>query len=630
MSYYTSPLLAFWGLTSTTWWLLWGVLTVLTVVLIVLLRTRWANAKSWKKCAVLSLWVHVLLGCVATTVRIVTGAPELGNDEPIRVSVRMVAIAAETPPTKEITPEWEQPSEPAMISPEALPLEAPIIDEPEALEPLPEPEPVEPAPPLEAPELLKVEEVENIAEVEEIADDSAKVQAEVAPEVASTPPTTSVIADGDVAAPSNDPPAPTDPLPLPTPTEKLPSTSEPKSLPRPAAAATQQNNAPPSPAKPTPVETELPETYANRFAKDRDALVEKRGGSEQTERAVRAALGWLANAQSDNGGWDASRFGAGAARIVLGEDRQGAGANADSGITGLALLAFLGSGHTHTGGNYTHEVAAGLEYLRQRQRSDGSLYGNAHFFARMYCHSMATFAVCEAYALTKDQRLKPMAQAAIRYTLSQQHTTDGGWRYQRGDTGDTSQLGWQLMTLKSAQLAGLEIPRVTWTRVDHFLRRVRRGRDGGLAAYRPNSPVSRSMTAEALFCRQLQQEQQQGQLSDAAVQEAVAMVAVELPTAERRNLYFWYYATLALQRSQNQSAQTAEAWEKWNHALTSALLSTQQDNGSWDTRTAWGGCGGQVYTTALSALCLEVYYRYNPAELPQEVANRGGWQSVHR
>lgn len=617
MSYHTLPLLAFWGLTSTTWWLLWGVLSVLTVVLIVLLRTRWSHAKSWKKCAVLSLWVHVLLGCVATTVRIVTGAPELGNDEPIRVAVRMVAVAAETPPTEEITPEWEQSSEPAMIAPEALPLEAPVIEEPEALEPLPEPEPVEPAPPLEAPELLEVA----VEEMEELADDSAKVQAEVAPEVAPTLAPTPDSSD-DIDAPSNDP--------LPTPTEKLLPASEPKPLPLPATPPTQQNNAPPSPAQPAPVETELPETYADRFAKDRDALVEKRGGSEQTERAVRAALGWLANAQSDSGGWDASRFGAGAARIVLGEDRQGAGANADSGITGLALLAFLGSGHTHTGGSYTHEVAAGLEYLRQRQRSDGSLYGNAHFFARMYCHSMATFAVCEAYALTKDQRLKPMAQAAIRYTLSQQHTTDGGWRYQRGDTGDTSQLGWQLMTLKSAQLAGLEIPHVTWTRVDHFLRRVRRGRNGGLAAYRPNSPVSRSMTAEALFCRQLQQEQQQGQLSDAAVQEAVAMVATELPTAGRRNLYFWYYATLALQRSQNQSAQTAEAWEKWNHALTAALLSTQQDDGSWDTRTAWGGCGGQVYTTALSALCLEVYYRYNPAELPQEVANRDGWQGVHR
>ena len=166
----------------------------------------------------------------------------------------------------------------------------------------------------------------------------------------------------------------------------------------------------------------------------------------------------MAAAQSETGGWDASRFGAGAARVVLDQDRRGAGTQADMGVTGLALLAFLGSGHTHSSGAYTREVASGLEYLRQRQRADGALCGDAQFFARMYCHSMATFAVCEALALTKDERLEPMARAAVGYTLSMQHPTDGGWRYQRGDTGDTSQLGWQLMTLKSAQLAGIDIP----------------------------------------------------------------------------------------------------------------------------------------------------------------------------
>ncbi|NOZ38908.1 MAG: hypothetical protein GXP24_01615 [Planctomycetes bacterium] len=585
-----------WGLTSTTWLVLWAVLATLTVLLIVLLRTRWSQAKPWRKCAILSLWVHVLLGCVATTVRIVTGAPELGNDEPIRVSVTTV-VATESPePIEEITPEWEQPSEPPLIAPEAEPLEAPPLEPAEELEPLPEPEPSEPAPPLEAPSLLE------------------------AP-TPTKPQPNPISDDGNVERPSKE---------LPT---KKPATQT-NAPPEPSAPLVPEKptNAkePTKTTNPPPTESPLPDTYADRFAKDRDALVEQRGGSAQTERAVRAALGWLATAQSKNGGWDASRFGAGIARVVLDQDRRGAGAQADMGVTGLALLAFLGSGHTHTGGTYTHEVAGGLEYLRQRQRVDGSLYGEANFFARMYCHSMATFAVCEALALTNDERLEPMARAAVRYTLSMQHPTDGGWRYQRGDTGDTSQLGWQLMTLKSAQLAGIDIPPITWTRVDHFLRRVRRGNAGGLAAYRPHSSVSRTMTAEALFCRQLQQEQQLGQLSDAAIKEAIASVTKELPTASRRNFYFWYYATLALHRNQGQSAAAAEAWEAWNHALTTTLLATQQSDGSWDVNTAWGGCGGRVYTTALSALCLEVYYRYNPDQSPSKIADRDGWHSVHR
>lgn len=588
-------LLAYWGLTSTTWLVLWAVLATLTVLLVILLRTRWSQAKPWRKCAILSLWVHVLLGCMATTVRIVTGAPELGNDEPIRVAVTEVAIPAEAEPTEEITPEWEQPSEPPLMMPEVEPAEPPPAPPVEELEPLPEPEPVEPAPPLDAPALLETPTPETSPKEE------PKPTAE---------------------APQKQSDAPDEPQEV-----------QPESVENTVASTeteTQQQPDVPESQPPPPNEPPLPSTYTDRFAKDRDQLVEQRGGSAQTEQAVRAALGWLATAQSANGGWDASRYGAGSARVVLSQDRRGAGAQADTGVTGLALLAFLGAGHTHHGGAYTHEVASGLEYLRQRQRSDGSLYGEAQFFARMYCHSMATFAVCEALALTKDKRLEPMARAAVRYTLSMQHPTDGGWRYQRGDTGDTSQLGWQLMTLKSADLAGLKIPPTTWTRVDRFLRRVRRGHAGGLAAYRPNSAVSRSMTAEALFCRQLQEEQQIGFLSPAAIDEAVSSITTELPSAERRNLYFWYYATLALHRSQQQSANAAEAWENWNHALTTTLVTTQQGDGSWDDDTAWGGCGGRVYTTALSALCLEVYYRYQPEASPNEVADREGWHGVRR
>jgi len=599
-------LLATWGLTSTTWLVLWSVLAALTVLLVVLLRTRWSRAKPWRKCAVLSLWVHVLLGCVATTVRIVTGAPETGSDEPIRVAVREVVVAEESEVVEEVTPAWEQPTEPAMIAPEAEPVGAPIEQLPEELEPLPEPEPSEPAPPLEAPELLE----------------SPAAEVETFPEPAESPPEQSQLAEPTATEPAAQTPTEANAeLPAETPAPIL-ADNPVEDTPLPAETTAPTSKSPPTPA--------LPSTYADRFAKDREALVQQRGGSEQTEQAVRAALGWLAAAQSKNGGWDASRFGAGAARRVLDQDRRGAGAQADMGVTGLALLAFLGGGHSHLSGTYTYEVAGGLEYLRQRQRADGALYGDAQLFAQMYCHSMATFAVCEALALTGDERLEPMARAAIRYTLSMQHPTDGGWRYRYGHKGDTSQLGWQLMSLKSAQLAGLRIPPTTWTLVDRFLRRVERGRAGGLACYQPGSHTSRTMTAEALFCRQLQQAQQQGNLPTAAIEEAVNSISAELPSVSRRNLYFWYYATLALHQNQHESAAAATAWENWNHALTTTLLTTQQGDGSWDVHTVWGGCGGQVYTTALSTLCLEVYYRYSPTEPPSQVADREGWQGVRR
>jgi hypothetical protein len=569
--------LASWGLPSGAWLAMWSVLATLTVVLLVLLRTKWSRGKPWRRYAILSLWVHVLLACGAMTVRIVAGAPHDDDGEVIYVTVLPAAIieTVETP-DEEITP--DEPDETPLLAPELTPLES--------AEPTPEAKPVE-----------------------QVAEATSET---------SQPP-----------APAFDAPSL---MPAPTPKESAPAETKPAATEAPKLAEPKPRPAPslPAPTVPPPPQLAVPSTYADRFAENRDQLAALGGGSLQTERAVRSALGWLADAQSDNGGWDASKFGAGKELKVLGHDRGGAGANADMGVTGLALLAFLGSGHTHRSGAYTHEVAAGLEYLRQQQRGDGSLYGEAELFARMYCHSMATFAVCEAYALTQDTRLEPMATSAVRYGLSMQHPSDGGWRYRRGDTGDTSQLGWQVMTLKSAELAGIPVPGTTWTRIESFLRRVRRGSAGGLACYRPETPATRTMTAEALFCRQLLAHGGNDSLNAAAQREAIESLSQELPAASRRNLYYWYYATLALHNAKDDSPRAAEAWDDWNQALTAALITTQQDDGSWTNDTTWGGYGGRVYTTALSALCLEVYYRYSPNDDSGELARRRQWRAVQR
>ena len=57
-----------------------------------LLRTRWRQVKPWKKCALLSLWVHVLLACLATVVQIAVGGPGIRPGRrpgpPIRVALR--------------------------------------------------------------------------------------------------------------------------------------------------------------------------------------------------------------------------------------------------------------------------------------------------------------------------------------------------------------------------------------------------------------------------------------------------------------------------------------------------------------------------------------------------------------
>jgi hypothetical protein len=352
--------------------------------------------------------------------------------------------------------------------------------------------------------------------------------------------------------------------------------------------------------------TTVPDPYRLRVAPNREGVVQSHGGTGETEAAVKAALRWLADNQSADGRWDPRVHGAGKDDNVLGRNRQNAGSKADTAMTGLALLAFLGSGHTHLEGPYRDDVRRGLEFLMLTQLPDGNLGGQAAAFEFMYSHAMATCALSEAYGMTHDQRLRDSVRRAIGYTIAAQDLKGGGWRYKPGDAGDTSQLGWQLMSLKSAELAGISIPSNTRQGIIKYLQSVSSGKSGGLASYRPGEPATRSMTAEAMVCWQflgLPREHP-------ACNEAGDFVMGELPGEGTYNLYYWYYATLSMYQLQGNH------WQRWNEALRHELVNRQIKTGvlagSWDTNDLWGGYGGRVYTTAMATLMLEVYYRFLP------------------
>ncbi len=378
----------------------------------------------------------------------------------------------------------------------------------------------------------------------------------------------------------------------------------------PSASLAAKTKLVPIPQMPSRTDAEIarsvPNIYSLRVAPDRAKIAERQGATEATEAAVEAALKWLANNQSLDGRWDAAGHGGGREMFIAGRNRRSAGMEADSGMTGLTLLAFLASGHTHKEGQYREPVRRGLEYLLRTQAADGNLAGEATSFARMYCHAMAAFALSESYAMTGDKRLERAVRQAVAYTRALQEPNSGGWRYRPGEPGDTSQCGWQLMALKSADLAGVTMPVETRNNVIRYLRTVASGSHGGLASYRPGEQVTRPMTAEALVCWQflgIPREHPAGN-------EAGDYLLGELPGQGKPNYYYWYYATLGTYQLQG------EHWQRWNEALRKTLVSSQGQSGaeagSWDPDSVWGGYGGRIYSTALATLCLEVYYRFLP------------------
>lgn len=372
----------------------------------------------------------------------------------------------------------------------------------------------------------------------------------------------------------------------------------------------------------------IPQVYQNRFAKNRQALIEQAGGSRDTERAVELALKWFASKQADDGSWNPREYNAGEETNVLGHNRSGAGYYGDSGITGLIVLTFLGAGHTHLEGEYQKTVQKALEYLIRTQNQDGSLYGNAGLFARTYCHAMALLATSEALAITGDHRMKPFVIKAQNYTIQTQNQTTGGWRYRPGDDGDMSQFGWQVLALKSTERAGIPIPAKTRRLMIRFLTDYSKGKHGGISSYRPAEQPTRTMTAEALLCKRLLGLNVTPEMS----REAVGFVMQETPGQTNvNNLYYWYYATLSLHQEQEHFEFQKANWNRWNEALTTKLLNLQdksQNAGSFSEKTLWGSYGGKYYSTAMSTLSLEIYYRYQPAKATTEKTARQGFPPV--
>ncbi|MFO0959572.1 MAG: hypothetical protein U0800_19410 [Isosphaeraceae bacterium] len=294
--------------------------------------------------------------------------------------------------------------------------------------------------------------------------------------------------------------------------------------------------------------------------------------------------------------------------------------NSDTGATGLALLAFLGAGHTHTEeGRYQHTVTRGLRWLASHQSGDGNFFTGGDGHAALYSQAIACMAICESLAMTEDKALQKPAVKGLNFIIRAQNKTSGGWRYVPGFDADTSVLGWQLFALRSAQFAGFALPKNTIALTRRYVDSASTDRRRATYGYMPGWAPSPSMTAEGLLARQYL-----GWDRDhPAMVEGVSLVSSSLHADEMgRNIYYWYYATQLLHNF------GGPTWDAWNAKMRDTLIAEQLtrpgcSRGSWDPTwpepDAWGARAGRVYQTALSLLCLEVYYRFLPLYRTEEL-----------
>ncbi|MCH8829281.1 MAG: hypothetical protein IID45_06860, partial [Planctomycetes bacterium] len=342
-----------------------------------------------------------------------------------------------------------------------------------------------------------------------------------------------------------------------------------------------------------------------RSSKIRKKYIEQFGGSQESEKAVNRGLKWLADHQNPDGSWSLHRFQLnckGKHRMCSGLGKE----HSDTAATGLALLPFLAANHTHQKGSYRKTVAAALKWFIDHQKPNGDLLAPGDS-QHMYSHGIAAIALCEAFGMTQDPQLKVHARRALDFIIKAQTKSLGGWRYTPGNSSDTSVVGWQVMALKSGEMAGFHVPKKTFDNVRRWLKSVEGNRSGGGTFGYASKGSSPAMTAEGLLCLQFMETPG----NDPRLQAGADYLLKYLPSA-KSNLtsYYWYYATQVMYHMQG------KYWQTWNSRMRQTLVETQIKTGplagTWTPRDRWEKRGGRVYSTALRVLILEVYYRHLP------------------
>jgi len=346
----------------------------------------------------------------------------------------------------------------------------------------------------------------------------------------------------------------------------------------------------------------LPGVMAGRGAGMRDRARQKSGGKDKAEIAVMNGLRWLMRNQNADGTWGVNQKGA---------------------MSGLALLCFLGHGETYNSVEFGQTVKRAVDaFVKAGEVSDGRLHMAGSSFegnSAPYAHGIATYAMAEAYTMTRDERIVPVLSKAVAYIVQAQ-TKLGGWHYGYavGDKNDLSVAGWQIQALKAAQLTGLNLPGVEKA-LDNAMGFLRAWQDPktGLFGYQQRGGRL-SLTGAGAICLMFGTGRKTSEANAAirAILDGVPSITYHSPEAD---LYAWYYHTLALFQAQG------GAWDQWNKRFQDPIIDAQSSDGSWpviqgEAANSVHGAGlyreatpsGAVYRTTLCILMLEVFYRFLP------------------
>ena len=253
---------------------------------------------------------------------------------------------------------------------------------------------------------------------------------------------------------------------------------------------------------------------------------------------------------------------------------------------------------------------------RNVQQPDG--YFGQKDYSRMYGHGITTLMLAEMLGMgadaDQDRRIREQCRKAVNLIERAQRVAKiehhrGGWRYTPEDaSSDLSVTVWQVMALRAAKNAGVEVAQESLENVVDYIKRLYQegpvlegGVKSGGFGYQ-NKGIEISTTAEGLLALQVCGQYQAPETLAAAER----LFSEGLRSEERWFFYTSYYYAQGMYQRGGKYAEHARK------TVAEVLLPLQQQDGSWEQGGGDGREAGKVYATCMAILSLAVKNHFLP------------------
>ena len=357
-------------------------------------------------------------------------------------------------------------------------------------------------------------------------------------------------------------------------------------------------------------------------------------GDPSTEACILKVLWWLKATQKPDGSWDGT---------ALANKHKASLANHDTlAYTAFAVLTYLAHGEypgapSPYAKDFGPVVKSALDYIIGKLDMTGAVakFPQEKKANHEYEFLVATYALCEAYGMTKNPNCKDAALRCMERIIKGQNS-DGGWDYNmdpKGPKDDISYGGWAIQALKAGKMAGLH-PEGMEQCIKKAINCVAtKNFHNGAFTYNQNARYHKGLTATGCLAMQLL-----GFGGKPEVRKSLDYMKDWMPTFEKfkntnidndcncPQYYCYYAAQCKFQAGMKQGAtkDDEQLWKKWNLEMkklyTKSIIEVPEKVKDWTGKEHKQGyfvnkdqwSSPPVMDSCLVALQLMVYYRYLP------------------